>query len=173
MARRWQDGTSSCSSLSQSVRAITARGSRGRTALLQVSGHIPPGEPENVQFIEISVNALDTHIEQHGDFVADGEADCFDEGDDDGDENEDGDEARTRTRTAMTTRPPPCPTPAGPSQWNLVMGVLLTVLGMAGPQQPRVDAANRTLRAGSRSTGDALVVHDRPGCGPAGDGGEA
>jgi len=29
--------------------------------------HIPPGNPENAHTITISVNALETHIEQHGD----------------------------------------------------------------------------------------------------------
>jgi hypothetical protein len=33
--------------------------------------HIPPGNPENAHTITISINALQTHLDQHGDFVGD------------------------------------------------------------------------------------------------------
>lgn len=88
--------------------------------------HFPPGNPENVQFIEISINALQTHITQHGDFLADSEADCFDDDDgDDGDDDEGDDEGDDDDKAAAL------PDTGGPSQWNLVLGVMLTVLGMA------------------------------------------
>jgi hypothetical protein len=31
--------------------------------------HIPPGNPENAHTITISINALQTHIDQHGDSI--------------------------------------------------------------------------------------------------------
>ena len=84
--------------------------------------HFPPGNPDNVQFIEISVNALQAHLD-HGDFVADSKADCFsDDDDDDGDD--DGDHSDDEHEAAL-------PDTGGPSQSNLVLGVLLTVLGVA------------------------------------------
>ena len=33
--------------------------------------HIPPGNPENAHLITISINALQTHLEQHGDQIGD------------------------------------------------------------------------------------------------------
>jgi len=42
--------------------------------------HIPPGNPDNAHSITISVSALQTHLDQHGDSIGE----CDGGGDDDG-----------------------------------------------------------------------------------------
>jgi hypothetical protein len=90
--------------------------------------HFPPGNPDNVQFISISVNALDAHL-AHGDFIADDDDECFDE--DDGDDGDDGDEGDDEgDEDGDDDKVAALPDTGGPSQWNLAFGLMLTAIGM-------------------------------------------
>ncbi len=53
--------------------------------------HFPPGNPDNVQFITVSVNAFENPHEKHNDFEASSASQCRGDDDDDDDDGDNGD----------------------------------------------------------------------------------
>ncbi|MGI9084833.1 MAG: hypothetical protein ACR2FE_06025 [Aeromicrobium sp.] len=93
--------------------------------------HFTSSVKNPVVFITISVNALQMHIQQHGDFIADSPDDCQrDDDDDDDDSDDDDDDSDGRDGSGKVQSAALLPDTGGPSLWTLLMGCLLTVLGM-------------------------------------------